>query len=43
MLDGGCVMRAGWVHQLKLYPFSIREGERFIVMLVTPAPLSLVV
>ena len=25
-------MRAGWVHQLKLYPFSIREGERFIAI-----------
>jgi len=32
MRDGGCFMRAGWVHQLKLYPFSISEGERFIAM-----------
>ena len=25
-------MRSGWVHQLKLYPFSTHEGERFIAM-----------
>ncbi|XP_065891478.1 uncharacterized protein [Dysidea avara] len=32
MLDGGCFMRAGWVHQLKLCPFSNREGEAFVAM-----------
>ena len=25
-------MRAGWVHQLKLCPFSNREGEAFVAM-----------
>ena len=32
MLDGGCFMRAGWVHQLKLYPYSFSEGDKFVVM-----------
>lgn len=32
MLDGGCFMRAGWVHQLKLYRFSVSDGDRFVVM-----------
>ena len=32
MLEGGCFMRAGWVHQLKRYPYSVPEGDRFVVM-----------
>ena len=42
MLEGGCFMRAGWVHQLKLYPYSVSEGDRFVVMgMVGRAFLSL--
>lgn len=25
-------MRAGWVHQLRLYPYSVPEGDRFVAM-----------
>ena len=32
MIDGGCFMRAGWVHQLKLSPYSNHEGEAFVAM-----------
>ena len=30
MLDGGCFIRAGLIHQLKLYPYSVPEGDRFV-------------
>ena len=34
MLDGGCFMRAGWVHDLKIYPFSEADENRsrFVIM-----------
>ena len=35
MLDGGSFMKAGWVHGLKLYKFSVAgraAGERFVAM-----------
>ena len=32
MLDGGCIMRAGWVHDLKIYPYSEVDENRFVIM-----------
>ena len=32
MLDGGCFMRAGWVHDLKIYPYSEVDENRFVIM-----------
>ena len=32
MLDGGCFMRAGWVHDLKIYPYSEADENRFVIM-----------
>ena len=34
MLDGGSFMRAGWVHDLKLHPFTSSGGNtrKFVVM-----------
>ena len=35
MLDGGSFMRAGWVHDLKLHPFtSSGDGDtrKFVIM-----------
>ena len=32
MLEGSCFMRAGWVHQLKLYRYSVSEEDRFVAM-----------
>ena len=31
MLDGGCFMRAGWVHDLKIYPYSEVDENRFVI------------
>lgn len=36
MLDGGSFMRAGWVHDLKLHPFTTLGGggdtRKFVIM-----------
>ena len=32
MLNGGCFMRAGWVHDLKIYPYSVVDENRFVIM-----------
>ena len=32
MLDGGCFMRAGWVHDFKTYPYSEVDKNRFAIM-----------
>ena len=32
MLDGGCFIRAGWVHELKIYCYTAEEEQRFVVM-----------
>ena len=35
MLDGGSFMRAGWVHDIKLHPFTVsgdHGANRFIIM-----------
>ena len=32
MLEGESFMRAGQVHQLKLYLYSVSEEDRFVIM-----------